>query len=80
MKGDGVEIVIDAGDSTKTYEIVASRAGRRRETQVRRGVVGVSEVTRTGTVVRMGRSMAARVLALVEHPVPRMDTAQRAPH
>lgn len=78
MKGDWVEIVIDAGDSTRTYEMVASRAGRRIETQVRRGVVEVSEVTRTGTVVRTGRFMANRVLALVEHPVPRTDDGREA--
>ena len=73
VKGDRVEIVIDAGDTTRTYELVASRAGRRIETQVRRGVVEVSEVTRTGTLVRTARFMASRVLALVEHPVPRTD-------
>jgi len=31
----------------------------------------VAEVTRGGTVVRTARFMASRVLALVEHPVPR---------
>ncbi|MEU3047784.1 hypothetical protein ABZ705_14900 [Streptomyces sp. NPDC006984] len=69
MKGDRVEIVVDAGDTTRTYEVVAVRAGRRVETAVRRGVVEVSEVTRSGTVVRTARFMAARVLALVEQPV-----------
>ncbi|RAY14857.1 hypothetical protein DPM19_14175 [Actinomadura craniellae] len=69
MKGDWVEIVIDAGDATRTYEITASRAGRRVEITNRRGVVEVSEVTRTGTPVRTARFMASRVLALVEHPV-----------
>jgi len=29
MKGDRVEIVIDAGGNTRTYEIEATRAGRR---------------------------------------------------
>ncbi|CAL9374599.1 MULTISPECIES: hypothetical protein [Streptomyces] len=76
MKGDWVEIVVDAGDTTRTYEMAATRAGRRVETQVRRGVVEVSEVTRSGTVVRTARFMANRVLALVEHPVPREDAAQ----
>jgi hypothetical protein len=75
MKGDRVEIVVDAGDTTRTYEVVASRAGRRVETAVRRGVVEVSEVTRSGSVVRTARFMATRVLALVEQPVPREDTA-----
>jgi len=73
MKGDWVEIVVDAGDTTRTYEMAATRAGRRVETQVRRGVVEVSEVTRNGSVVRTARFMANRVLALVEHPIPRED-------
>jgi len=76
MKGDRVEIVVDAGDTTRTYEVTASRAGRRVETAVRRGVVEVSEVTRTGTPVRTARFMANRVLALVEHPVPRIDGSE----
>ncbi|MTE18234.1 hypothetical protein F0L17_03650 [Streptomyces sp. TRM43335] len=78
MKGDWVEIVVDAGDTTRTYEMAATRAGRRVETQVRRGVVEVSEVTRNGSVVRTARFMANRVLALVEHPVPREDTGVAA--
>ncbi|MGY0487698.1 hypothetical protein [Streptomyces sp. WG-D5] len=77
MKGDRVEIVVDAGDTTRTYEVTASRAGRRVETAVRRGVVEVSEVTRSGSVVRTARFMATRVLALVEHPVPREEPAER---
>ncbi|MBB4895095.1 hypothetical protein FHS39_004162 [Streptomyces olivoverticillatus] len=56
---------------------MADRAGRRVETAVRRGVVEVSEVTRTGVVVRTARFMANRVLALVEHPVPRVDGSER---
>lgn len=73
MKGDRVEIVVDAGDTTRTYQVVASRAGRRVETSVRRGLVEVSEVTRSGSVVRTARFMANRVLALVEHPMPRTE-------
>ncbi|WP_067804161.1 hypothetical protein [Actinomadura formosensis] len=70
MKGDSVEIVVDAGgDGTRTYEVAATRAGRRVEIATRRGVVEVSEVTRTGTPVRTARFMSSRVLALVEHPV-----------
>ena len=42
---DGVEMVVDAGDTARTYEVVAGRAGRRAETAARRGVVEVSEVT-----------------------------------
>ncbi|MBT2225844.1 MULTISPECIES: hypothetical protein [unclassified Nonomuraea] len=68
MKGDRVEIVIDAGGSPRTYEITATRAGRRVEVATGRGVVEVSEVTRSGTAVRTARFMSSRILALVEHP------------
>ena len=72
MKGDRVEIVIDAGGgNTKTYEVAATRAGRRVEVDTRRGVIEVNEVTRSGVVVRTARFMSTRVLALVEHPAPR---------
>jgi hypothetical protein len=71
MKGDWVEIVIDAGGDTKTYEVYATRAGRRVEVVNRRGLIEVNEVTRSGVVVRTARFMASRVLALVEHPAPR---------
>ncbi len=69
MKGDRVEIVIDAGAGTREFEITARRAGRRVETTTGRGVVGVAEVTRTGEPVRTARFMASRVIAVVEHPV-----------
>src|SRR4051812_14226919 len=68
MKGDRVEIVVDTGHGTSTFEITASRAGRRLEVTTARGVVEVTEVTRGGTPVRTGRFMATRVVALVEHP------------
>lgn len=68
MRGDRVEIVIDAGSETRTYEVGATRAGRRVEITSGRGVVEVTEVTRGGSPVRTARFMASRVLALVEHP------------
>jgi hypothetical protein len=71
MKGDKVEIVVDAGDGTKTYEVEASRAGRRVEVVSRRGLIEVVELTRGGTPVRTARFMASRVIALVEHPASR---------
>jgi hypothetical protein len=74
-----VEIVIDAGDGSRTYEIVARRAGRRVEVAIARGVVSVTEVTRTGTPVRTARFMSSRVLALVEHPVDTPDEDRSAP-
>jgi hypothetical protein len=68
MKGDRVEIVVDVGDGTKTYEIMASKAGRRIDVANRRGTIEVSEVTRNGESVRTARFMAARVVALIEFP------------
>ena len=69
MKGDRVEIVIDSGEGgTMTYEVMATRAGRRVDIANRRGIIEVSEVTRSGTAVRTARFMASRVVALVEHP------------
>lgn len=77
MKGDRVEIVVDTGGGAPlTYQVSATRAGRRVETSIGRGVVEVAEVTRGGTVVRTARFMASRVLALVEHPVPRSPDGQ----
>lgn len=77
MKGDRVEVVVDVGDGTKTYEIVASKAGRRVEVATVRGTVEVSEVTRTGVVVRTGRFMATRVVAVIEHPALDEEPAAR---
>jgi hypothetical protein len=71
MKGDRVEIVIDAGESAKTYEVAATRAGRRVEVVQRRGMIEVSELTRGGTAVRTARFMSSRVIAVVEHPAAR---------
>ncbi|HEX6256580.1 MAG TPA: hypothetical protein VFZ70_12310 [Euzebyales bacterium] len=68
MRGDRVEIVVDTGDGVQTFDVVATRAGRRVETSVSRSTVEVVEVTRGGTVVRAARFMASRVIALVEHP------------
>ena len=68
MKGDWVEIVVAADDGSRTYEVAATRAGRRVETSTVRGIVEVAEVTRTGEPVRRARFMASRVVALVEHP------------
>ncbi len=63
-----MEVVIDAGGEVRTYEIVATRNGRRVEIETGRGLVTVSEVTRGGSPVRTARFMASRILALVEHP------------
>jgi hypothetical protein len=76
MKGDRVEAVVDTGQGVQTFEIVATRAGRRIEVTTARGVVEVTEVTRGGTPVRTGRFMASRLVALVEHPAIEGDGAQ----
>jgi hypothetical protein len=68
MKGDRVEAVVDTGQGVQTFDIVATKAGRRIEVVTARGVVEVREVTRSGTPVRTGRFMANRLIALVEHP------------
>lgn len=64
-----VEVIVDAGTgSAKTFEISATRAGRHVEVSNARGVVEVAELTRSGQAVRVGRFMATRVIAIVEHP------------
>jgi hypothetical protein len=69
MKGDRVEVLVDAGGAgVQRFEIEATRAGRRIEISTARGIVEVSEVTRGGNAIRSGRFMASRVIALVEHP------------
>ena len=73
MKGDRVEAVVDTGQGVQTFEIEATRAGRRIEVTTARGVVEVTEVTRGGTPVRTGRFMASRLIALVEHPARERD-------
>lgn len=79
MRGDRVEVVVDVGDGTKTYEIEATKAGRRVEVATARGTVEVSEVTRTGVIVRSGRFMASRVVAVIEHPLEDEETTGRRP-
>jgi hypothetical protein len=76
MRGDRVEVAIDVGNGVQTYEIVATKAGRRVEVSTGRGVVEVSEVTRSGTIVRTARFMTTRVVALVEHPVDDLGEVQ----
>lgn len=80
MRGDRVEVVVDSGDGVLRYDIEATRAGRRIEISTSRGVIEVAEVTRSGSPVRTGRFMAARVIALVEHPAPPAARRQRRQH
>ncbi len=75
-----MEITVDTGGSSTTYEVIATKAGRRVEVATVRGVVEVSEITRTGQPVRTARFMASRVIALVEHPAERQPGGSgRAP-
>jgi hypothetical protein len=80
MKGERVEVVVDSGaGGTLKYEIEATKAGRRVEVTTGRGIVEVTEVTRSGTPIRTGRFMADRVVALVEHPAPPAPPGRRRP-
>lgn len=59
---------MDVGGAVDRFEITATRAGRKVEITNARGTVEVTEVTRSGEAVRTARFMAARVVAIVEHP------------
>jgi hypothetical protein len=74
MRGDRVEVVVDTGGGARTYDIVATTAGRRVEVTTGRAIIEIKEVTRTGAPVRTARFMASRVLALVEHPATEQRT------
>src|SRR5437660_12768682 len=77
-KGDFVEVLVDAGGGTaKEYIVRANKSGRRVEVKTSRSTVEVSELTRTGGVVRTAKFIAPRVLAVVEHPAGEDST--RAP-
>lgn len=73
-----MEIVIDAGGEARTYQVAATRNGRRVEVSTGRGVVEVTEVTRGGTPVRTARFMASRILALIEYPAASPATSPAA--
>ena len=60
MKGDRVEIVIDSGEGTQTYEVAATRAGRRVDITNRRGVVEVSEPGKVTVFFATGRRVLAQ--------------------
>ena len=68
---------MDVGTGVQTFEVVASKAGRRVEVSTGRGVVEVAEVTRGGKPVRTARFMSARVVALVEHPAEDEESIAR---
>jgi nucleoid-associated protein YgaU len=68
VKGDRVEVLVDVGSGVQRFDIAATKAGRRVEVANVRGTIEVTEVTRSGTPVRTARFMAAKVVAVVEHP------------
>src|SRR5438034_10936111 len=68
MRGDWVEVLVDTGNGVRSFEIAATRDGRRVEVTTSRSMVEVAEVTRTGQAVRSARFLAGRVVAIVEHP------------
>src|ERR671931_2407978 len=68
MRGDWVEVLVDTGNGVRSFEIAATRDGRRVEVTTSRSLVEVAEVTRTGQTVRSARFLAGRVVAIVEHP------------
>jgi hypothetical protein len=77
MRGDWVEVLVDTGGNVRAFRIDATRAGRRVEVTTGRGLVEVTEVTRTGQTVRTARFMASRVVAIVEHPMDDADADER---
>src|SRR3954449_620557 len=79
MRGDRVEVVVDVGDGVRTFDIIATKAGRKVEINVGRTTVEVVEVTRTGQPVRTARFLASRVVAIVEHPMDDADAADDRP-
>ncbi|HEY1635912.1 MAG TPA: hypothetical protein VGF64_14205 [Acidimicrobiales bacterium] len=68
MKGDRVEILVDVGGGVRQFDVRATKAGRRIEVSTARGVMEVTEVTRSGQPVRTARFMSTRVVSVVEHP------------
>jgi hypothetical protein len=77
MRGDRVEIVIDAGQEVRTYEVVATRVGRRVEINTSRGVVEVTEVTRGGTPVRTAGSWRTASSPWSNIPLPRRTSPRK---
>ncbi|HEX4541117.1 MAG TPA: hypothetical protein VH112_12825 [Acidimicrobiales bacterium] len=68
MKGDRVEVLVDIGGGVRQFDVRATKAGRRVEVSSGRGLMEVTEVTRSGQPVRTARFMSARVVSVVEHP------------
>jgi hypothetical protein len=79
MRGDKVEILVDTGNGgVRSFEITATKSGRRVEVSTVRNMMEVAEVTRTGQPVRTARFLTSRVVAIVEHPAA--DGGPAGPH
>ncbi len=70
-------MLVDVGDSVRTFEIEATKDGRRVEVATVRGNVLVTEVTRHGKEVRTAQFIASRVVAIVEHPAAEENQTAR---
>ena len=69
MRGDRVEVIIEVGNETRTFDIEATKNGRRIViTSTRGGFVEVTEETHTGRPVRTAKFMSSKIVAMVEHP------------
>lgn len=79
MRGDRVEVLVDVGEGVRSFEIAATRDGRRVEITNARGTVEVAEVSRSGRAIRSARFMSTRVVAIVEHPAAEVPPAERTP-
>jgi hypothetical protein len=79
MKGDRVEVLVDVGNGVRSFDVVATREGRRLDVSIARGTVEVAELTRGGQVVRSARFMASRVVAVVEYPAAEAAKARPSP-
>lgn len=74
MAGARAERSVDPVGTARTCDAVAGGEGRRAGTAARRGVVEVSEVTRTGALVRTAPFLAGRA-----SPRPHTRTPQGRP-
>ena len=74
-----MEVLVDTGGAVQTFEIAATKAGRRVEIATARGIVEVSEVTRTGQAVRSGRDRSGRFRSVADWLLTRESGAGLRP-
>jgi hypothetical protein len=67
MKGDRVVIYVDTGaQEAKTFEVVATKAGRTVDVKAGNRLTEVSELDKNGNVAHTSRFMTARIISLIE--------------